>query len=102
MDITAEIRFLLTYVQCQHDAEALRDADAAAYHERFARRSLKRINRWADMANAAIAHAEFQVSSHSRNGDDAPMDGATYIRERGKLWDAFMEARARAKATNQS
>ena len=47
-------------------------------------------------AEAAMAYAEYQVN----NGWDANVDGATYIRERGKLWDAFMEARA--KAANQS
>jgi len=84
---------LLVYAKCQQIAETSEDVDAAAYHERFVRQSIERINRWADMANAALVFCEYQVN----NGWDANVDGATYIRERGKLWDAFMESRAKAK-----
>lgn len=49
------------------------------------------------MAEAALEHAEYQVRVHSY----APVDSATYIRERTELWDAYMEARAKAKAISQ-
>ena len=55
-----------------------------------------RLDRAVKVAEAAIAYAEHQVN----NGWDANVDGATYIRERGKLLDAFMAARE--KAANQS
>ena len=101
MDIKSEVKKLVVYAKCQQEAETIGNVRAVEYYGKFVRQSLNAIDRWADMAEAAIAHAEFQVSSHSRNGDDAPMDGATYIRERGKLWDAYMEARAKAKAITQ-
>ena len=92
--------YAVRYAQCQEVIGW--DGEGAERIRRQFGESVDRLCRVVEVAEAAIAHAEFQVSSHSRNGDDAPMDGATYIRERGKLWDAFMEARARAKATNQS
>ena len=56
-------------------------------------KQLDAIDHWADMAEAALAYVEWQID----NGVDVPMDGATYMREREKLWDAFIVARDRAK-----
>ena len=101
MDIKREAKKLAVCVACEQAAKASGNARAVEYYGELVGRLLDGIDRWADMAEAAIAYVEFQVSSHSRNGDDAPMDGATYIRERGKVWDAFMEARGKAKGIEQ-
>ena len=47
------------------------------------------------VAEAAIALAEYQATS----GYDPEVDRSTYVQQRGRLWDAFIMARA--KAANQ-
>ena len=63
-------------------------ADAAAEHLRHWQRV---IDVQLAVAEAAMAYAEFNVNA----GWETGMDGASYIRERGKLLDAFIEARAK-------
>ena len=58
--------------------------------------SVDRLCRVVEVAEAAMAYAEFQADA----GRETSMDGASYIRERVKLWNAFMAARE--KAANQS
>ena len=56
----------------------------------------ERLDRAVNVAEAAIALAEYQATS----GYDPEVDRSTYLQQRGKLWDAFILARA--KAANQS
>ena len=99
MDIKREVKHLVVYAKCQEAAEVKGDKEAFAYHGQRMRQSLDDIDRWADMAEAAIAHAEYQIRVHSY----APVDSATYIRERGQLWDAYMAAREKTKeVSNES
>jgi len=59
-------------------------------------RSSKSLDVVLAVAEAAIALAEYQATS----GYDPEVDRSTYLQQRGKLWDAFILARA--KAVNQS
>ena len=61
------------------------------------KKQLESIDAWADMAEAAIALTEYQATS----GYDPEVDRSTYLQQRGKLWDAFMEARGKAKGIEQ-
>ena len=56
----------------------------------------ERLCRVVEVAEAAIAYMEHQAAS-VYDPDDCDL---AYAQQRGKLWDAFMEARA--KAANQS
>jgi hypothetical protein len=99
MDIKREAKKLAVCVACEQAAKASGNARAVEYYGELVRRLLDGIDRWADMAEAAIAYVEYQTN----DGSDAGRDGATYICERGKLWRAFMQARAKAKgASNES
>ena len=97
MDIKSEVRNLEVYAGCQQDAEASRNARAAISYGRLVGDSIDAISRWADMAEAALALAEYQATS----GYDPEVDRSTYLRQRGELWDAYMAARAKAKAISQ-
>ena len=55
-----------------------------------------RLDRVVRVAEAAIALSEYQAFA----AFDPNVEAAVYFRERGRLWDAFLEARA--KAANQS
>ena len=55
----------------------------------------ERLYRAVKVAEAAIALAEYQATS----GYDPEVDSMTYTAERGRLWHAFIMARA--KAANQ-
>ena len=72
------------------------DGDGVERIRRQAFEAGYRLDRAVKVAEAAIAYAAFQSDA----GRETGMDGASYIRERGKLLDAFIEARA--KAANQS
>ena len=61
------------------------------------KKQLESIDAWADMAEAALAYMEHQATS-VHDPDECDLDRA---QQRATLWDAFMEARARAKAANQ-
>jgi len=91
--IKGEVENVAVFAACRASCEAYDDARGAIYHNRCLQDLLIRINHWADMAEAALAYVEWQID----NGVDVPMDGATYMREREKLWDAFIVARDRAK-----
>ena len=93
MKIKGEVENVAVFAACRASCEAYGDARGAIYHNRCLQDLLIRINHWADMAEAALAYVEWQID----NGVDVPMDGATYMREREKLWDAFIVARDRAK-----
>ena len=93
MNIKDEVENVAVFAACRASCEAYDDARGAIYHNRCLQDLLIRINHWADMAEAALAYVEWQID----NGVDVPMDGATYMREREKLWDAFIVARDRAK-----
>ena len=97
MYIKREVKNLVVYVACQQDAKTSGNTRSVEYYEKFVRQSLDDIDRWADMAEAAIALAEHQATS----GYDPGVDGKTYTAERGRLWDAFLAAREKAKAINQ-
>lgn len=97
MDIKSQVKCVIVYAKCKAACEANGDEHGIEHHGKFLRESLDRINRWADMANAAIALAEHQATS----GYDPGVDGKTYTAERGRLWDAFLAAREKAKAINQ-
>ena len=60
--------------------------------------SVDRLCRVVEVAEAAMALSEYQAFA----AYDPNVEAAVYFRERGRLWDAFMEARARAKDANQS
>ena len=92
-----ELKKLVVYAKCQESADVKGDKEAFAYHGQRVRRSLDAIDRWADVAEAAIALAEYQATS----GYDPDVDNKTYTAERGRLWDAFIMARAKAMAVNQ-
>ena len=96
MYIKRELINLVVYVKCQQDAETSRNARSAEYYGKFVRESFDAIDRWADMAEAALALAEHQATS----GYDPEVDNQTYTAERGRLWHAFIMARAKAKGAN--
>ena len=96
MDIKSEVKNLVVYAQCEEASAQRGNVDAEKRYQRLCRQSLDAIDRWADMANAAIALAEHQATS----GYDPEVDIATYTAERGRLWDAFIMARAKAKGAN--
>ena len=69
--------------------------------ERIRRQAVEveeRLYRAVEVAEAAIAYMEQQAASV---GDPVVYE-AVYYRERRRLWNAFMAARAKAKDANQS
>ena len=86
--------YAVRYAQCQEVIGW--DGEGAERIRRQFGESVDRLCRVVEVAEAAMAYAAFQSDA----GWEAGMDGASYIRERGKLLDAFIEARARA--ANQS
>lgn len=86
--------YVVGYLRC-HEVIGM-DGDGVERIRRQAGEAGERLDRVVEVAEAAMAYAEFQVNA----GWEAGMDGASYIRERGELWDAFIEARE--KAANQS
>lgn len=92
-DIKSEVKKLVVHAKCQELASMRGDGDAEEYHHNRSQQSLDAINRWADMANAAIAVAEYQATS----GYDPEADIRDYTVERGRLWHAFIMARAKVK-----
>lgn len=96
MYIKREVKCLVVYAKCQEAAELKGDKEAFAYHGRRLRQSLDDIDLWADMAEAAMAVLE-HILDHEH---DDQLDGRTYIREQGGLWDAFVAARERAKGVS--
>ena len=92
MDVKNEIKNLVLYAMCQQDAVTFGSARAANGYGQLVGQSLDNIGRWADMAEAAIALAEYQATS----GYDPEVDSMTYTAERGRLWHAFIMARANA------
>lgn len=90
----------LQKLERQHmDAIANGDASKEEMYDGMIGRIQDACNLWVDMAKAAIAYAEFQADA----GRETSMDGASYIRERVKLWNAFLAARAKVKgASNES
>ena len=74
------------------DREDAQRADAAAKTLHQRRQDLDAL---LAVAEAAIAMAEYQATS----GYDPEVDSMTYTAERGRLWHAFIMARA--KAANQ-
>lgn len=95
-DIKSEVKKLVACAKFQQLAETRGYPREFAYYGKFVRESLDDIDRWADMAEAAIAVAEYQATS----GYDPEVDSETYTPERGRLWHAFIMARARAKGVN--
>lgn len=93
MNVKKAIRNVINEAKCQVDAERDGYDSIARVRRRCVDLMLEPIDRWADMAEAALAYVEYQFNDRS----DAGRDGATYIRERGELWDAFMAARAKVK-----
>jgi hypothetical protein len=91
-----ELKKLVVYAKCQEAAEVEGEEEAFAYHGRRVRQSLDAIDQWADMANAAIALAEYQAIS----GYDPSVDSRAYTAERGRLWDAFIMARVKVKGAS--
>lgn len=98
MDIKSEVKQLVMCVALQQDARTSGNTRAVEYYEKFVRQSLDAIDRWADMAEAAVALAEYQATS----GYDSEVDSMTYTAERGRLWHAFIVARAKAKEACKS
>ena len=97
MNIKSEVKNLFVYAQREEASAQRGNVDAEKRYQQLCRQSLDAIDRWADMAEAAIAVAEYQATS----GYDPEVDSATYTAERGRLWHAFIMARAKAKAMNQ-
>ena len=97
MDVKREIKWCTQVLKWQRDAVRSGNAREADSCGQLVGQSLDNIGRWADMAEAALAYVEWQID----NGVDVRMDGATYMREREKLWDAFMVARGKAKGIEQ-
>ena len=60
--------------------------------------SVDRLCRVVEVAEAAIALSEYQAFA----AFDPNVEAAVYFRERGRLWEAFMQAHKAAKDANQS
>ena len=71
------------------------DGEGVERIRRQAGEAEERLYRIVKIAEAAIALSEYQAFA----AFDPNVEAAVYFRERGKLWDAFMAARAKA---NQS
>ena len=80
------------YYEGGEDAQ-LADAAAKTLHQR--RRDLDAL---LAVAEAAIALSEYQAFA----AFDLNVEAAVYFRERGRLWEAFMQAHKAAKDANQS
>ena len=80
------------YYEGGEDAQ-LADAAAKTLHQR--RRDLDAL---LAVAEAAIALSEYQAFA----AFDPNVEAAVYFRERGRLWEAFMQAHKAAKDANQS
>ena len=85
--------YAVRYAQCQEVIGI--EGDGVERIRRQAGEAGERLDRVVEVAEAAIALAEYQATS----GYDPEVDLSTYLQQRGKLWDAFMAARA--KAANQ-
>ena len=96
MDVKREIKWCTQVLKWQRDAVRSGNAREADSCGQLVGQSLDNIGRWADMAEAAVALAEYQATS----GYDPEVDSKTYTAERGRLWHAFIMARAKAKGAS--
>ena len=85
--------YVVGYLQC-HEVIGM-EGEGVERIRRQAGEAGERLDCVVKVAEAAMAYAEYQASNPGVEAKD-------YFRERGKLWDAFMEARAKAKDANQS
>lgn len=83
--------YVVGYLRC-HEAIGM-DGEGVERIRRQAGEAGERLDRVVKVAEAAMAYAAFQADAGWKTG----MDGASYIRERGKLLDAFIEARAKGE-----
>ena len=86
--------YAVRYAQCQ-EVIGWEGEGAERIRRQFGE-SVDRLCRVVEVAEAAIALAEYQATS----GYDPEVDSMTYTAERGRLWHAFIMARA--KAANKS
>ena len=86
--------YVVGYLRC-HEVIGM-EGDGVERIRRQAFEAGDRLCRVVEVAEAAIAYAEYQATS----GYDPEVDSMTYTAERGRLWHAFIMARA--KAANQS
>ena len=86
--------YVVGYLQC-HEVIGMEGVERI---RRQAGEAGERLDRAVKVAEAAIALAEYQATS----GYDPEVDRSTYVQQRGKLWDAFMQAHKAAKDVNQS
>lgn len=92
IEVYANAVSIRDYYDDRGDAQRA-DAAAKTLHQR--RQDLDAL---LAVADAAIALSEYQaLAAYDPNVEDA-----VYFRERGRLWDAFMEAHKAAKDANQS
>ena len=89
----AIVEYAVRYAQCQ-EVIGWEGEGAERIRRQFGE-SVDRLCRVVEVAEAAIALAEYQATS----GYDPEVDSMTYTAERGRLWHAFIMARA--KAANQ-
>ena len=88
--------YVVGYLQC-HEVIGM-DGDGVERIRRQAFEAGDRLDCVVKVAEAAIALAEYQATS----GYDPEVDRSTYVQQRGKLWDAFMQAHKAAKDANKS
>ena len=88
--------YVVGYLQC-HEVIGM-EGEGVERIRRQAGEAGERLDRTVKMAEAAIALAEYQATS----GYDPEVDRSTYVQQRGKLWDAFMQAHKAAKDANKS
>ena len=87
--------YAVRYAQCQ---EVLGwEGEGAERIRRQFGESVDRLCRVVEVAEAAIAYMEHQAAS-VYDPDDCDLE---YAQQRGKLWDAFMVARGKAKGIEQ-
>ena len=86
--------YVVGYLRC-HEVIGM-EGDGVEQIRRQAFKAGDRLDRAVKVAEAAMAYMEHQAAS-VYDPDECDLG---YAQQRGKLWDAFMEARA--KAANQS
>ena len=89
----AIVEYAVRYSHCQEVTEL--EGEGVERIRRQFGEAAERLDRVVKVAEAAMALAEYQATS----GYDPEVDSMTYTAERGRLWHAFIMARA--KAANQ-
>ena len=87
--------YVVGYLQC-HEVIGMEGEGVEQIRRQFGE-AVDRLCRAVKVAEAAMAYMEHQAASVG----DPVADEAAYYRERCKLWDAFMEAREKAREVNR-